>query len=505
MCEFGYPHYHTVLPRKVLMVVGATGAGKTTLINGMVNYLLGVRWDDDFRFKLITEEGHRSQAHSQTKAVTAYTFHMSEDSPLPYTLTVIDTPGFGDTESLEEDRKIVKQVKELFSIRGPDGIDELHGIGFVAQSSEARLTLTQKYIFDSILSIFGKDMSHNMFMMITFADSQKPPVLDALQAAQIPWLDKAFYKFNNSALYATNTMKCVGHDGDSDDDNVDRMFWKMGMKSFKRFFLQLGAKSAGSLQHTKEVLREREHLETLVSGLQPKVREGLSKIDEMKQEEMVIKRYEAEIEANKSFTYHQTQTRQKKIDLEPGEYVTNCMHCHYTCHYPCYIPKTEDKMQCASMKDGKCHVCTSKCAWHLHESSSYRLELYDVKVACTSEDLKSKYYKAQSGKSTKEAMLSRMKSELDQMQGYVLATISEVRQIIARLNAIALKSNPLSEVQYIELLIESEKNQAKPGFLRRVKALEDCKQQAMLLAIIQQGDTQARSKEDKSWWARLMA
>jgi ABC-type multidrug transport system ATPase subunit len=37
---------------KVVLVVGETGAGKTTLINGLANFVCGVNWNDNFRFKV---------------------------------------------------------------------------------------------------------------------------------------------------------------------------------------------------------------------------------------------------------------------------------------------------------------------------------------------------------------------------------------------------------------------------------------------------------------------
>ena len=156
--------------------------------------------------------------------ITAYTFYKEPGSNLPYTLTVIDTPGFGDTGGLTRDKQIVSQIKELFSIAGEEGIDVLHGIGFVTQAPLARLTPTQQYVFDAILSAFGKDVANNIILMITFADGMQPPVLDAVKAANVPY--QAFFKFNNSALFASKSA----------DDDFDRMFWKMGTKSFDEFF-----------------------------------------------------------------------------------------------------------------------------------------------------------------------------------------------------------------------------------------------------------------------------
>jgi len=123
------------------MVLGVTGAGKSTLINGIVNFILGVKWEDNFCFKLIADEADTAgatQAFSQNSWITAYTFHKMKDSPVPDKLTIIDTPGFGDTRGLKRDKKITSQIKEFFSIPDKDGrIDHLDSIGFVTQASLA--------------------------------------------------------------------------------------------------------------------------------------------------------------------------------------------------------------------------------------------------------------------------------------------------------------------------------------------------------------------------------
>ena len=98
--------------------MGATGSGKTTLINAMLNYILGVEWDDTFRFMLISEEGNSSkpknQAHSQTSKVTAYELHHREGFKIPYSLVIVDTPGYGDTKGVERDYEITDSIQQFF-------------------------------------------------------------------------------------------------------------------------------------------------------------------------------------------------------------------------------------------------------------------------------------------------------------------------------------------------------------------------------------------------------
>ncbi|CAG0882562.1 unnamed protein product [Darwinula stevensoni] len=461
---------------KVLMVVGATGAGKSTLINGIVNYAFDVAWEDEFRFKLIVDEGHdqpKSQSQSQTKWITAYVLNKQQGFNLPYTLTVIDTPGFGDTEGIKADEALKNQIREFFSHGGNIGVDQLDGICFVVQASLARLTPTQKYIFDSILAVFGKDVVENIFVLITFADSQAPPVLCAIKDAGVPYTKS--FKFNNSALFVNRRIE-------PENEGFDRFFWNMGFNSFKNFFQTFQSTKPVSLTLTKEVLKERQRLEAAIQGIQPQITAALGRLEQLRQEYAALKQHEAEILANKNFEYKVEVSKQKKIPLVPNEYVTNCLVCHYTCHFPCFIPKDEEKDQCNAMDDtgSYCTVCPKGCPPAEHVNADHRLEWYQEEECRTYANLKANYEQASGKKMTAQEIVKELIKDFNEERVHVLDLTTKAHECLQKLQKIALKPDPLGVTEYIDLMIEAEKRDAAPGYLQRITYLEDARRKADL-------------------------
>ncbi|XP_029971073.1 uncharacterized protein LOC115405597 [Salarias fasciatus] len=490
---------------RTIMVLGATGAGKSTLINGMINYILGVQFQDSYRFKLVDEDASKSQAHSQTSEVTVYKLNHEKDFTVPFSLTIVDTPGFGDTRGIDRDREIVEQLRNLFS--SDFGVTEIDAICFVAQASLARLTASQKYVFDSVLSIFGKDVAENIRILVTFADGQRPPVLEAINASGVPCPKSKdglpiHFKFNNSALFADNKSSAANNTDDDDDDGgedggFDKMFWDMGSKSMKRFFNALNVITTKSLKLTKEVLRERQQLEVSIENLQTQVKLGLAKMEEINETKKQLKDHEAEINRNKNFEFYVTVTKPEKEDISrTGNYITNCQQCFVTCHYPCGIPSDGDKSGCWAMgSNGYCNQCPGGCYWNVHFNQKYKWSYVDVQERRTIGELEQKYRKAEGEKLTVQGIICGLKADYSQMQTEVVNLMSESAKCLNRLKEIALKPNPLSTPEYIDMLIEGEKSEGKPGFKERINALTSMKEKAEFMTKVSKGEKLLMSQQ----------
>jgi septin family protein len=88
------------------MVLGQTGCGKTTLLNALSNYHMGVEFRDSFRYMLIKEEFKHRTDETKSQTVDVIEYHLKPRGSYP-PLIVIDVPGFGDTGGVKKDLEII--------------------------------------------------------------------------------------------------------------------------------------------------------------------------------------------------------------------------------------------------------------------------------------------------------------------------------------------------------------------------------------------------------------
>ncbi|XP_060602656.1 uncharacterized protein LOC132755758 isoform X2 [Ruditapes philippinarum] len=459
---------------KTILLVGATGTGKSTLVDGIANYALGVNWEDPFRFSVLNLEEHEkkrseNQAISQTDWITCYTINQEPGSRLAYQLNVIDTPGFGDTAGPIRDQKIADQLRKLFEEeKEPKGVTYIDAVCFLVKSPDARLTVFQDYIFKSVMALFGKDMESNIYYFITFADNKNPPVLAAMSEIGLPKGET--FLFNNSGLFETNTCK--------DTTNAASLFWRMGLQSYRAFLEYIARLQSRSLQQTKDVLDQRYKLEGTVTQLQPLLDLGLSKVYSLKQEKKILEENYSKIEDNKYFAYEVEEIKKERRELPSGERATQCLNCNLTCHDKC-ANEHDLKFECIAFdSDGYCMKCPNKCHRETHKSTTYKLDYVSVKVKKEYDNMRQKYREASGKALTQEQVIDKLVQELEKTSKDIKYLMFVVKSCTDKLSDIALRPNPLNMTDYIDLIIENETYDRKEGFQERIKVLKDFRKKA---------------------------
>ncbi|XP_028274331.1 septin-4-like [Parambassis ranga] len=447
---------------RTILLVGETGSGKSTLINALINYSMGVKFEDEVWFKIVEEEERRRQ----TSDVMVY--EMFEGEALPYSLTIIDTPGYGDTRGKEHDDIITQKLLDLF--RSDDGVLEVHAVGLVMKASDNRLSDRLSYVFNSVMSLFDKNMEKNIVALITHSDGRKPEnVLQALEASNMKCSrdqknQPVHFLFNN-----------IQHEDRTDDrEHLEHAaeISERGMKQFTDFLEQTEAQS---LMTTAEVMKERTRLTACVKNLQDRIRLTELKQTEIRQTEEALKEHEEEMKKNEKFTVEVDEVYKEKEPIDGGRRGLVCYNgavcctvCEENCHYPgCTMAWSPEN--CEVMKDGRCTVCTKKCPASDHVKEKWIYETKTRRVQRTSAEMKEKYEKNQR---ERENALKDLEEELKRLTAEESQLLDESYHHVVRLEQIALKVDSVSTHVHLDFLIEKMKER---GDTEKVQKLQEMK------------------------------
>ena len=456
----------------VLMFVGETWSGKTTLINAYINYILGINYVDDFRYKIINQKFNKDNDQSQTNEIGIYNIKAPDGT----ILKIIDTPGFvfGDICDIKKNKEITQKIKEYVF----DKLSSINCICFVIQAYYSRFYENRKYGFNHIVDLFGDDVKSNFIFMFSYCDSCEPRFLRYLKDKDyifheiVPYIENPWYfQFNNASVFVKDI-----------NNRLNECFFKLGKKSFKDFTEKIKKLNKVSLSKSKEVLKERFNLEKQVGILQPLLKEGIDKVNYIKELITKIKKLKLDLKWSKNFSRTIKELRMKRVDRS----INNCLVCHHSCHDSCNC-KDDEMYNCTTMTGDKtnarCNVCKGKCHWTHHKNMPYIYVEEEVEV--TFVDLKTKYYDSKNEFEINIKLIQEAKKELIEINQKWLDIQGLITKSINRLNEIALNKNVFATSEEdIEYLIYYEQDQKRPGYQTRIETLKILKNQKKILREI---------------------
>ncbi|KAK5619407.1 hypothetical protein CRENBAI_004572 [Crenichthys baileyi] len=417
---------------KTILLVGETGTGKSTLINALVNHAMGVKFEERVWFQIVEDED-RSQTESQTSDVIVYEIFGFQGKSLTFSLTIIDTPGYGDTRGLERDSIVRQRLFDLFRTEG--GVQEINVVGLIVKASENRVSDRMRYIFDSVMSLFGKDLENNIIAVMTHSNGMPPRnALRALEAAGIKCAkhengQPVYFPFNN----------CQTDPREEETEDALKNAWRQTEKGLQKFAEFLNQTGPQKLKRTKEVLNSQIRLTASIHNLQEGAR-ALQGAGVLRSGKLMV-----------GLSY---------------DGVTPCRVCEENCHYPgCTVALNAS--WCEVMSKGRCTDCTRKCSVDHHVKDTQRYVSKTRTVKKTLNDVK-EVYEAQVNDTS--SMLKVLDEKIQLLEAEIKQWVDEAFRHVLKLKDNALFVKTVSTSPNLDLLMKKMKEE---GDNQKVQILEE--------------------------------
>ena len=424
---------------KVILLVGKTGDGKSTFINALVNIYLGIQLNDNFRYILINEN-QKNEIESNTKDITIYKIRPKEGLGFP-PLKIVDTPGFGDTEGIEEDMKHIEKFQAIFE----NILININCICFIIKSTTCREDTFQKYVFSCVINLFAENVKDNFMVGVTnFKQTDEDEKPECIQNSLS--VEKSFYYQNILKNDKMSREEIINSDwyfaGDNKiiisyfkNNSKYRPFWDQTNKNIKFFIDKIKRLEPKKIKESFNIIQKRKDLideiklltirmdrifddkkriefnkkqeddllkdinnqEEIFKDIEKTINKELSSLEELKENNKSI-----ELEIKKNITFKKEKKKhlnqlndkikkmgnltQKKIkvtkyrSIESDNYNVLCNNCHYNCHENCKCTLTGiHKYFCRHFTfTGNCRICHHKISEHKRDKSKFEKYVEEI-------------------------------------------------------------------------------------------------------------------------------
>ena len=384
-----------------MLLIGETGSGKTSFLNLLCNSKLIEELGTNVDAEKLDRIKHYNDlkiedltAHAMASKTSEAKFYVTEVCQMA--MTVIDTPGFGDSRGLEQDKKNVKKIIDALRHQ-----DYVNCVCLVINGRQARMSVSLKYILGEISSILPKEVFNNIIVVFT-------NTADALDCNfDIRELNPYFGKKLDCDFYIENPYcrieKAKQKSTQLSADQIARSLSKSFEDTAKTLhLLQQTIKDFNDV-HTHHFIRLYNKKQEIEKG----VIIILASYDQQTYLEEQIKIKEKELDAHlraKSLYTDFKTTREvevvKPVETPDKRHNTLCgvPGCYSNCHLPCYLPKSydpEDFKKCIAMGGTEtCTVCGHSYRYHHH--NEVKFEKVKEKKEFVDEAMKTKFNKAAS-------------------------------------------------------------------------------------------------------------
>uniref|UniRef100_A0A914PU57 G domain-containing protein n=1 Tax=Panagrolaimus davidi TaxID=227884 RepID=A0A914PU57_9BILA len=482
-----------------ILLLGETGVGKSTFINGIANYLRydtleeaamsPLFWlvptqfnitDRNLKSKIIkigeSKNENFNRGESGTQEPLCHKFRVGDKI-----IRLIDTPGIGDTRGTKADADNFAAILNYISHH-----KEIHGICILLKPNNSKMSLTFKYCINELLIHLHRSAAENIAFCFTnsrntfYSPGDSMPVLEKylenMTDIDISLSRENTYCFDNEAF----RFLCCINSGEKFDDKNQKTYdesWKISvdetLRLFKHFEDDVKPHVTGetiSLNEARKIILTAAKPLADITGI---IQENIDLIEEQKKEvarydknelklkgKLMIKHVGLEavkIGYPRTVCYSAKCTDTENLPNSNSHQVVYKTICHSPCQLVDVTPEKapNPKLQnCTAMDaDLKCMECG--CGWEMHMHITF--EQKKVIKEYEDETVKKSLTDNKSARETQEQAIKSLENTIQQYK----SNQTDIDKMLAKFASFLKKNAILTYNDAIEDYLNLAINQAK--------------------------------------------